>query len=59
MVGELIVPRLPEISGIFISAKKKDTLYFTERSNGCVMKIKLSNFMIELDKLEKMKLLTK
>ncbi len=54
-----MVPRLPEISGIFISSKKKDTLYFTERSNGCVMKIKLSNFMLELDKIEKSKLLVK
>mmetsp|Transcript_29257 Transcript_29257/g.30369 ORF Transcript_29257/g.30369 Transcript_29257/m.30369 type:complete len:318 (-) Transcript_29257:26-979(-) len=52
LIGELLVPRLPEISGLFISSKRKDSLYFTERGNTCVMKIKLSNFLADLDKQE-------
>ena len=55
LIGQITLPRIPEISGLFIPSKKKDNLYFTERGTTCVMKIKLSNFYSELDKLENKK----
>ena len=52
VIGELIIPKLPEITGIFISTKRKDTLYFTEKNNSCVMKIKLSTFITDIEKYQ-------
>jgi len=51
-VGELIIPKMPEITGIFISSKNKDVLYFTEKNFNGVMRIKLSSFIAEITKLE-------
>jgi DNA-binding beta-propeller fold protein YncE len=51
-VGELIIPRMPEITGMCIpSGKKADTLYFTEKSFNGILKIKLSQFAAEIDKM--------
>lgn len=50
--GELIVPKMPEITGLCISTRSKDTLYFTERSFNGILKIKLSQFVAEIFKLE-------
>jgi len=43
---------MPEITGIFISSKNKDNLYFTEKNFNGVMRIKLSSFISEISKLE-------
>lgn len=51
LIGELIINKLSEITGLFISSKKKEMLYFTEKNSNGVMKIKLSSFISELDKL--------
>lgn len=52
LVGELIVPKLPEITGLCICASKKDSLYFTEKNFNGILKIKLSEFVAEIYKLE-------
>ena len=43
---------MPEITGIFISSKNKDYLYFTEKNFNGVMRVKISSFMSEISKLE-------
>lgn len=53
LVGELILPGMPEITGMMISPKKKDLLYLTEKNNNGVIKIKLASFNIDLDKVDK------
>lgn len=50
--GEIIIPRSPEIISLFISSKKKDSLYFTLNENKTIFKIKLSAFTSELESLE-------
>jgi gluconolactonase len=52
LVGELTLPHLPEITGMCIPTDKKaDTLYFTEKSFNGVLKIKISQFSAEIDKM--------
>lgn len=51
-VGELVVPKMPEISGLFISLKKKENLFFTLKSMAGVFKIKISTFSADIDKYE-------
>ena len=52
LVGELIIPKMPEITGMCIpSGKKADTLYFTEKSFNGILKVKLSQFAAEIDKM--------
>jgi sugar lactone lactonase YvrE len=54
LVGELIVPKLPEITGLCIpSGQKADTLFLTEKNSNAVFKIKLSQFALEIDNLRK------
>lgn len=52
IIGELTLPKLPEITGLLIPAKKKESLYLTEKNSNGVIKIKLSSFISELDKME-------
>lgn len=52
LVGELIISKFPEITGLFIPSKKRENLYFTEKGSNGIMKIKLSTFISDLDKLE-------
>ena len=52
LMGELIIPKLPEITGLLIPSKNKDVLFFTEKNSNSVFKIKLSSFINELDKIE-------
>jgi len=52
LIGELLLPKLPELTGIYISPKKKDTLYFTEKNSNGVFKIKLASFLSEVDKAD-------
>lgn len=59
IIGELIIPKLSEITGMYISTKKKETLYLTEKSSNGVLKIKLSGFISELDKLDDSKNISK
>jgi len=52
LVGEITIPQLPEITGICIPTDKKaDTLYLTEKSYNGILKIKLSQFAAEIDKM--------
>jgi len=53
MVGELNLPKLPEINGIFISPKKREDLLLTVRNSSAVFKIKISSFENDIDKYEK------
>jgi sugar lactone lactonase YvrE len=52
LIGEMYLPKLVEITGMFISPKKKDSLYITERNSNGVMKVKLSSFLFEIDKIK-------
>ena len=52
MIGELSLPELPEITGLYISPKKRENLYVTERNSTGVFIIKISSFTIDLDKYE-------
>jgi sugar lactone lactonase YvrE len=53
IVGELIIPKMPEITGMCIpSGKKADSLYLTEKSFNGILKIKLSQFAAEIDKMQ-------
>ena len=54
LIGELSLPKMPEITGIYISPKKKDVLYVTEKISNGILRIKLSSF---LEKLEECKLI--
>ena len=65
LAGELIVPKSPEITGMYIPRKdeeddnvKNDTvLYFTERNFSGVKKIKINQFIQDIDKaLDSMKM---
>ena len=51
LVGDIIIPKMPEITGICIPEEKSDTLYFTENNFNGVLKIKLSIFIAEVDKM--------
>lgn len=58
LLGELIVPKLPEITGMYIPRKEehKDNrndivMYLTERNFSGVLKIKLGQFIIDIDKV--------
>lgn len=50
LIGELILTKLPEITGMLITPRKKETLFLTEKYTNGVIKIKLSHFISELDK---------
>lgn len=59
LVGELIVPKMPEIVGMHIPRKEESkdnrsdlVLYFTERNFSGVKKIKLGPFVTEIDKAQ-------
>lgn len=54
LIGELILPKMSEITGMFIpkSKSKANVLYFTERNFPGVLKIKLSQFNSETDKTQ-------
>jgi sugar lactone lactonase YvrE len=52
MIGELTLPELPEITGLYISPKKRENLYVTERNSTGIFRIKISSFTIDLDKYE-------
>ena len=56
LVGELIIPKMPEIVGMLIPRKEENkenrndmVLYFTERNFSGVKKIKLGSFVTEID----------
>jgi sugar lactone lactonase YvrE len=52
LIGELILPKMPEITGLFISSRRKDILYVTEKTSNGILKIKLTAFTSELDNKE-------
>lgn len=52
LLGELTLPELPEIMGLYISPKKRENLYFTERNSTGVFLVKLSSFINDIDKYE-------
>lgn len=51
LVGELVIPKMSEITGMCIPEKKADSLYFTSKSFNGILKIKLSQFAAEIDKM--------
>ena len=51
-VGEMNLPKLPEITGLYISPKKRENLYVTVKNSTGVFKIKISAFTAEMDKYE-------
>lgn len=52
LVGELIIPKLPEITGLMIPSKNKDQLYFTERNTNGVLSLKLNPFINQISNFE-------
>ena len=46
------LPKLPEITGLYISPKKRENLYVTVKNSTGVFKIKISAFTAEMDKYE-------
>jgi sugar lactone lactonase YvrE len=52
LIGEMYLPKLAEITGLLISPKKKENLYVTERNSNGIMKVKLSSFLSEVDKIK-------
>ena len=50
MVGELSLQELLEITGLYISPKKRKNLYVPERNSTGIFRIKISIFTIDLDK---------
>ena len=52
LIGELMIPKLPEITGLLIPSKNKDLLYFTEKNSNGIFKVKLSTFVNEMEKLD-------
>ncbi len=50
IIGELFLSKLPEITGMLISPKKKESLFLTEKNSNGVLKIKLTHFISEIDK---------
>lgn len=54
LMGELTLPELPEISGLYISPKKRENLYLTEKNSTAVFKVKIASFTSDLDKLEEL-----
>ena len=57
MVGELDLPELPEITGLYISPKKRENLYVTERNSSGIFRIKISSMVailwLEIDLFKK------
>ena len=51
LVGEIMIPKMPEINGLYISKKKKDIMYVTENSCNCILRVKLESFKLEVGKL--------
>lgn len=52
LIGEILLPKLSEITGLHISPKKKENLYVTERNSNGILQVKLSSFISEIDKLK-------
>ncbi len=50
LIGEMILPKLAEITGLLISPKKKESIFVTDRNSNGVMKVKLSSFISDLEK---------
>jgi sugar lactone lactonase YvrE len=48
LVGELVLAKMPEITGLYISFEKIDYIYVTEKCSNSVLRIKISNFMQEV-----------
>ena len=52
LIGELNLPKLPEITGLYIPPKKRENLYVTVMNSTAVFKIKISSFSTDMDKYE-------
>ena len=51
LVGEIIIPKMSEITGLYISRKKKDVMYVTENNCNGILRVKLESFKNEVGKL--------
>ena len=52
LVGEMNLPKMPEVTGLYISPKKKENMYITIKNSTGVFKVKISAFCAEVDKYE-------
>lgn len=52
LIGEMNFPKFSEITGIYISPKKRENMYITAKNCYGVMKVKISSFTSDLDKYE-------
>ena len=52
LIGELIIPKYPEITGLLLPSKNKEIIYFTEKNTSAVMGIKLNSFINQLSSYE-------
>ena len=50
-VGDIILENFCEITGIYISPRVKECLFFTEKNSNGIFKLRLSSFYSELDKM--------
>ena len=51
LVGEILLPKMPEITGLYISKKKKDVMYVTENNCNGIIRVKIESFKNEVGKL--------
>jgi hypothetical protein len=54
-VGDLILENSGEITGIYISPKVKECLFFTEKNVNGIFKLRLSGFYSEIEKINENK----
>jgi hypothetical protein len=54
-IGDLILENSGEITGIYISHKVKECIFFTEKNFNGIFKVRLSAFYSEIEKLSEIK----
>ncbi len=52
LLGEIIIPNLPEITGLLIPSKNREVIYFTEKNTSAVLGLKLGAFLNQLSHYE-------
>ncbi len=51
-MGELILPKMPEITGLYVSTTQEDVMYVTEKTCNGVLKVTLTGFKSEINNLD-------
>lgn len=52
LIGEIIIPKMPEITGLLLPYKNREVLYFTEKGTSAILSIKLSSFLNQMSNFE-------